>query len=253
VNRKIAALLVLVVVTTTGVVTVLTFNPYGTEFHLEERFPSGSDIDTEYVYVSLDDLRDCNLTISFVNDSSLIYSFDIQLYEPTFRSSAFGLIRKSYTTYGYVGVGLDAYVRMRSVNVVLGTAKPYDLGVWDGTNLNSTVTYSNSAVLGKDFTYRATGRLTFFFFENVTFTDAGLLVLIGISSLYHPDVANIYVDLPSGLNGVFGYDLDPDAYIMHDAGWYNRVDGTYSTTLDNPEPLLSIGVGSPAIAAYLYS
>ena len=29
-----------------------------------------------------------------------------------------------------MGVGLDAYVRMRSVNVVLGTAKPYTLGVW---------------------------------------------------------------------------------------------------------------------------
>lgn len=253
-NRKIAALSVLAVVTTTGVITVLTFNPYRTEFHLEERFPSGSDIDTEYVYVSLDDLRDCNLTISFVNDSSLIYSFDILLYEPAFRSSAFGLIRKSYMTYGYVGVGLESYVRMRSVSVVLGTAKPYSLGVWDGINLNSTATYSNGAALStaEEFIYHATGTLQFIFLEDVNFTEGGFHVRIGPSTPW-PDTVYLYVDLPSWLNGVFYHAVDPQPYIMHDEGWYYRLGGSYSTTWGNPPPLLTISVSSPTIIAYLYS
>ncbi|RDE12817.1 MAG: hypothetical protein C4K49_09745, partial [Candidatus Thorarchaeota archaeon] len=210
------ALVVVVVVMTMGVGVLLLIDPFSAMFHIESRFPTDRQITASYVNVGLVHLEDCNLTVSFINDTSLVYAMDIQLYSPTLMSSAFQLTVENYT--GFIHVTLIAAVRIRSFNLTLGIGKPYSVAILQGVNLNSTVTYSNGAVLGKDLRYEATGVLRSIFLEDVNFTVGGLTVRVGISSMYHPNMAHIYVDLPPGLNGEFGCMSDPYPYIMHDEG-----------------------------------
>lgn len=250
-NRRLQALVVVMVVVTTGMGAFLVIDPFSDMFHIESRSPTDRRITASYVDLGLVDLEDCNLTVSFVNDTSLVYSMDIQLYNPTLRTSAFQLTVENYTAF--IFARFNAAVRIRSLNLTLGTGKPYFLSVWQGINVNCTVTYANGALLGQGLNYEATGTLRFIFLEDVNFAAGGLDVRIGISSMYHPDVAYIYVNLPPGLNGEFGCMSDPYPHIMHDEGWYYRIDGTYSTDYGSPPPLLDIGVSSPSIIAYLYS
>ncbi len=249
-NRRMRALVVVMVVVTTGMGAFLVIDPFSDMFHIESRSPTDRRITASYVNVGLVHLEDCNLTISFVNDSSLVYAMDIQLYSPTLMTSAFQLTVENYT--GFIHVTLIAAVRIRSLNLTLGIGKPYSLSILQGVNLNSTVTYSNGAVLGKDLSYDATGTLRFIFLEDINFTLGGFYAHIGPTKPY-PEIVYVYVDLPSMLNGKFYYHGDPQPYIMHDEGWYTRIDDSYSTTWGDPPPLAIISVSSPTIIAYLYS
>ena len=249
-NRKTLALVVVVVVVTTGTGIFLVVDPYSDTFHLENRFPVDRPITASYVQLGLINLEDTNLSISFVNDTSLVYTMDIHLYVPTLMSSAFQLTLENYT--GFIYATLTAAVPIRSLKITLGTGKPYLLNIVHGVNLNSTVTYSNGAVLGSEFGYEATGSFRFIFLEDVNFTLGGFEARIGPTKPY-PDMVYVYVDLPPMLNGKFYYREDPQPYIMHDEGWYARIDDSYSTTWGDPPPLATISVSSPTIIAYLYT
>jgi len=250
-RRKIVALTVVAIVTTTGIAMALVLNPYGDKFHFESRFAAGRVPSATYIILDLAYLSDCNLTISFVNDTLLVYRMDVELYAATFRNSAFALSENDYSPSRY-GVGFYPSVHTKSLNIVLGTAKPYEILVRQGTNLSSTVTYSSGAVLGKEFMYTATGSLHFFILQNVSFTTHGLDVFVGEAST-GPDATYLYVALPPGLNGKFYCALDPDPQIVHDEGWFYRVDGSYSTVLSPPQPCLTLGVVSYEVVAYLNS
>ncbi len=76
-------------------------------------------------FVRFNDLKDCNVTVSFVNDSSVFYGLDVELYSPALGSSPF-TVKDSEDAYG-VGLIFTVTSRIRSVNLVLGTSIQYDI------------------------------------------------------------------------------------------------------------------------------
>lgn len=244
-RRKLVALIVTTIVVTTGVAMVLVLNPYGDKFHFENRFAAGRVPSATYITLDVAYLSDCNLTISFVNDTLLVYRMDVELYASTFRNSAFALSERDYSPSDY-GVGFYPNVHVKSLNIVLGTAKPYEILVRQGTNLSSTVTYSNGAVLSKELRYDATGSLHFILDEDVKFTGTGLFVLVDSAATTY-----LHVKLPAGLNGLFDYLPGASISFLNFDGWFYRIGGSYSTKLGNPEPLLYLGIESPTIIAWL--
>ena len=201
-NRRMQALIVVAVVVTTGMGVFLVVNPYSDTFHLENRFPVDRRVTASFVDLGLVNLEDCNLTVSFVNDTSLVYAMNIQLYSPILMNSAFQLTVENKTAL--IFVRFNAAVRIRSLNLTLGIGKPYLLSIWQGVNLNCTVTYTNGALLGRGLRYEATGSLRFIFLENVNFTLGGFEAQIGPTKP-NPEMVYVYVDLPPMLNGKFYY------------------------------------------------
>ena len=76
-------------------------------------------------FVRFNDLKECNVAVSFVNDSSIFYRLDVELYAPALGSSPF-TVKDSEDAYG-VGLIFTATFRIRSVNLVLGTGTQYDI------------------------------------------------------------------------------------------------------------------------------
>jgi hypothetical protein len=165
-------------------------NP-NTSFHIEEQVPN----DFTYFTLFFNDLEDTNLSISFVDDNSLLYSIDIALYEPMSQGSAFTIL------YEFWSHSFMAKTRIRSLNVTLGTAIPYILGVW-GSNLNSSIKYDNEAVcsgVGAEFTYEASGTLLFTLTENVIMnTD---FIFSAQSSSASPFILYLDIDLQDDVEG----------------------------------------------------
>ena len=245
-NRRMKAVAVVVVVTVATVGVVLVINPYATQFHYEQAWDSG---DARWGSIRIFDLEDCNVTISFVNDSSVFYTLDVELYTPTFASSAF-TVKDSEGLYG-VGLKFTATSRIRSMNLVLGTGTQYDISFYCGTaNLNTTIIYSNGALMGDDarIIYEASGILRFAFTESVSFSDKGMECVIG---LYFSGTVYVYVDLPDGMDGRAFLGGD-HIYTTELSGWYYRLGNTYSTAVIVQEPLLDINAHGTTVYASLY-
>ena len=242
-NRKMKAVAVVVVMTVATVGVVLVVNPFGTRFHYEQPWPSGG---ARWGSIRIYDLEDCNVTVSFVNDSSVFYRLDVELYNPTFASLAF-------TITSSIGRGLrfTAISRIRSVNLVLGIGTQYYISFNCGTaNLNTTIIYSNGALIGDDarLIYEASGILRFAFTENVNFTEKGMECVLG---LFSPGTVYVYVDLPDGMDGRASLGGD-NVYTTELSGWYYRLGNTYSTAITVHEPLLDLTAHGTTVYASLY-
>lgn len=241
---KAVAVVAVVTVATIGVVLVI--NPFASQFHYKQAWDSG---DARWGSIRVYDLEDCNVTISFVNDSSVFYRLDVELYTPTFASSAF-TVEDSEGLYG-VGLKFTAISRIRSVNLVLGTGTQYYVYFDCGTaNLNTTIIYSNGALMGDDarFLYSASGTLRFAFTESVSFSDKGMECVLG---LYSPGTAYVYVDLPDGMDGRASLGGD-NVYTTELSGWYYRLGNTYSTAVTVQEPLLDLTAHGTTVYASLH-
>lgn len=238
---KAVAVVVVVTVATVGVVLVV--NPFGTQFHYERAWHSG---DARWGSVRFYDLKDCNVTVSFVNDSSVHHRLDVELYTPSFASSAFTIISSLEA-----GLKFTAISRIRSVNLVLGTGTQYYVNFDCGTaNLNTTIIYSNGALMGNDarFLYRACGTLRFAFTENVNFTNRGMECGLDV---YPLGTAYVYVDLPDGMDGRASLGAD-NVYTTELSGWYYRLGNTYSTAITVQEPLLDLSAQGATVYASLH-
>ncbi len=144
-NRKFKALGFMTIIALAGTTVLLVVDPYGLSFHSEMRF-STSSRDAYNIQVGLLNLRDCRLSVSFVNDTDLIYRMNIVLFTATLMSSAFKLTsRHGGTPIGWF-IELDGYLPMRSLDLVLGMGLPYDILI-TGTNLTSKVVYGNGSRL----------------------------------------------------------------------------------------------------------
>jgi len=242
-NRKMKAVAVVVVITVAITSVVLVVNPFGTQFHYERAWHSG---DARWGSVRFYDLKDCNVTVSFVNDSSVHHRLDIELYNPTFASSAFTIISSIE-----VGLKFTAISRIRSLNLVLGTGTQHYVLFKCGTaNLNTTIIYSNGALMGDDarLIYEASGILRFAFAESVSFSDKGMECVLG---LFSPGTVYVYVDLPDGMDGRASLGGD-NIYTTELSGWYYRLGNTYSTAITVQEPLLDLTAHGTTVYARLY-
>lgn len=226
-TRKSAIIIVLVLgglgVSITYVGPLLT---YGVSHHLEERVPDQLDA----FAFGLNGLRDTNLTITYRNDSSLLYEVDFTLYEPATFDQAMTINQDSERW-----LFLNAEVRIQSMTVVLGTGLPYTLGVWGESALNTTMIFDNGAIfddidgLGDEINYRATGVLRLALTENVSISHWVDFNLDGTPPT--PDFVSLYIDLPDGIEGYLDLGTTPASFSTLD-GWYFRGPGRYSTTTE---------------------
>jgi len=190
-------------------------------------------------FVRFNDLKDCNVTVSYVNDSSVFYRLDVELYSPAVGSSPF-TAKDSKDAYD-AGLIFTVTSRIRSVNLVLGTGTQYDI-LFDcsAANLNTTIIYSNGALMGGDarIRYWASGTLRFAFTESVSFSDKGMECMLDLTP---SGTVCIYVDLPDGMDGqasLGGYEV----YATELSGWHYRGGNDYSTVITVHDPLLDLSV-----------
>ena len=254
-DRKLVALGVACVVSVSGVSVFLLVNPYGTIFHFELR-DKGTAVGSGVVQFTLGNLQDSKLSISFVNDTSLLYSLDVVLNSAAFMNSVFAF-QEHPSTPDYKILDFEASAATRSVNLVLGTAKAYFLTV-TGTNLTSTVKYGNGSMLtakAADWVdpstlwYDASGTFRFEFHNDVNFTTRGLDLQVGFHG-DKPDSVNVNVVLPQGLHGWFHYYPQTSISISLGGMWMQYTDFC-ETYYGQSDPGLRMMVRGSVITATL--
>jgi hypothetical protein len=151
----------------------------GTSFHYERRI---SDPDNGIYTIGVDNIQDCRLNISFVDDPNLLYSIDVEMYGFESSSSFYvydweGTIRTDFNYY--VRPGRTDWVgeptRIKSMDVVLGTGKAYNIYI-AGVNLTAYVTYSNGALIAPHgyFRYIAPDSTVLFIYDGYSVDDSTL-------------------------------------------------------------------------------
>ncbi len=188
----------------------------------------------ERLGLSLGELEDTNLTVSFVEDDSLLYSFDIELYEPASAGDAY-TFNTDYLEFHY----LEPHVRIRSINLTLGTGVPYSLNVW-GTNLDSEIIYDNGALVDGTLTYQANGTLLVVVTEDIVMS--GNLDISGPTNTASIALSALYldIDLPTGVGGELhleSFGSVPISFVDR-VGWtwdgfeaYETAPGTYTVDI----------------------
>ncbi|MHA1812898.1 MAG: hypothetical protein ACTSYX_05615, partial [Candidatus Thorarchaeota archaeon] len=201
------------------------FNPFRTHFVYDGRFGAG---DERQVFLNFQGLRDTNVTVRFVNDTSLMYHLELDLYDPSTKVE--WIIGTSPT---YHDAMLRLHGRARALTVLLGTRSPYGF-VFSGAHLNMSMVYDNGAVLGDNIIrFSFSGRLYLTLTEDVVVRDGPSLYFLGkgtaTSNIQRLDLT---VDLPEGLDGYakFGtYSLKKNYVILHQEGWNYEGYDIYST------------------------
>ena len=229
-NTKAVAGVVIAVVIVGVAGFLLVFNPLqgNLNFHIEKQITS----DVTAFELILSDLEDTNLSISFVDDETLLYSIDIALYETTLQENAFTL-NTEWTHFH----SLTALTRIRSMNVTLGTGVPYTLTV-DGSDLSSSITYDNGALInntsgvGGVVWYEASGTFLFTLTENVAMSTDFDLTARG-SSLSHLSALYLDIDLQTGVGGELQIGSIPISFVDR-VGWTWDGFGTYETAAGSP-------------------
>lgn len=237
-ERKTMVLVAVVLIAVVVGAVLLVWNSSATSFHYERQYPTN---ETKYVRLALDDLKDTNVTVTFTDDPTLMYSIDVTLYVPGI-TYTFEYEERS----DYLAVDLIATGRVESIDVVLGTGSSYEILVRNGVNIDATVAFGNNAVLGaREFIYTCTGSFHFSFDENVNFTDGGLLATVGIAGLA-PDSLYLNIDIPDGMDGRIDFGPDPVTFTQL-AGWHHEGFGIYATAswpFENPGLRIAVDCGS---------
>jgi hypothetical protein len=237
VNRKWAVLVFLVIIGAFIIHYQIFSNSSQVQFYYEDNLPE-TWIRGSNLQLYCNNLHDTNVTISFQNNRDLWYSIDITLYEPSHPSKAF-----LWRTQKIGIVELDAFQRVESIVIVLGTGGYYDLFL-NGENVNASVTYSNEVFLANStdddstgtFLFCATGKLYFALNENVDCSEGGLDVIVGSRSIcgtwLYPDEVYLDIDVPDGLCGSLSI-YDPTVQCFSEnIGWYYRGNFTNSDSGD---------------------
>ncbi|MGQ4911596.1 MAG: hypothetical protein ACP6KW_05445 [Candidatus Thorarchaeota archaeon] len=199
--------------------------------HYEVKVQEGRN----FFAVTLSDLEDTNLSITFVDDPSLLYTMDIALYEPATPAEAYGY----HPTSSYYPL-LEAKVRIRSLNVTLGTGVEYFINL-DGINLNSMIIFDNGAISeGYTLNYQGTGRLDLVLTENITLTRDISLSVGGRDGFNYMTFLHLDVDLPPSVGGSLFFS-DATIAFTENVGW--EYDGISSYRTPSGSPRIEIYVG----------
>jgi hypothetical protein len=221
---------VVILVAVIGVLVVFVGLPTTqTEFHYERQYPAN---ETKYGYIDLDIMRDTNVTITFVDDPTLMYSADVTQYTPGDHHYVYYQEWENRLQFA-VSASEGATHRIQSIDIVLGTGIYYEIYIAGTADVS--VVYDNGAVLGgQEFIMNAAGDLYFEFNEDVSFTDAGM-------TLSTPTQTNVtlVVDLPDGLNGRFEVGISRTLGSHTFSGWSSLGGDVWGTASVN-EPLLDI-------------
>jgi len=212
--------------------------------------------DTRPGYVWFDALEDCNLTISFSDDTPLLFSMDIDLYQSTTPALVYEFEYFDTEQSSHIHIQLIGASRIRSVTLVLEAGRSFDIVATRCANLNTTITYSNNSLLGGgQFHYEAEGSIHFTLGEDVDTSEGGLAVLIGsrpdpYNAALRPNMTYIDIALPDDMDGeVTFYQTDVD--ILENVGWPFQNLSTYGTDPFDTEALLKIDLYSKFAIAWL--
>lgn len=248
-NKRKASLVLAIIVILSSTLFIVVFYPYGTDFHFEEQIPEGEN---RAVVIRFTQLADCIVDVSFVNDTSLMYSVDVTLTDAGFLASSFHIERMGGAGATEIWVWMDGQFsgNVMSLRIVLGTGTSYDVFLAQSRNVTMTVTYDNGAVIGgREMAFKSTGHITFILEEDVTFGTQGLEVMIGSTVLTdRPDTVVLGVDLPSEMRGKLWVFDEGHAFV---SGWPYRGLGVWSSEPSYAEPLLDFEVYATSISAVL--
>lgn len=238
-DRRLKALVGIMIVVVASVGFLAFMNPWRTEFHYRVAHTDVGQTETK-LYIR--HLKDCNVTISFLNDSSLLFDVSVRLYSPT---DSVSFIEWRENIWKIEGSG-----RQERVDIVLGTAVAHDVVLQGGEALNTTITIENGAVLGGQvWKVYQTGIVRYSFREqNGLDIRSDFGVQIG-SSEYRP-VTLLDIDLPDSMDGELLAGDSPISFVAI-SGWYSRGDGTYSTATHEGNHEFAIGCTCTSVLARL--
>jgi hypothetical protein len=241
-KQLIALCVIVIVIGVAGVGFVLLSTPT----HYEREYPAES---SKYVRLGIS-VEDCNLSISFRNDSTLMYSIDVEVYS----DSDFKVNYREGVEYHSIQIGVfsgqmpTGPARLKSLDIILGTAATYQI-VAGGNNLDTSIVYGNGAKLGQfgngvdysddDVIYKATGSVQFTFEDDVDFSGGGLdVMLTGMGGIVnYLDSAILDIDLPEGMDGRVCFF---DSVMSVDNNGWIPYPNKYQTGTD--QPLLDVHV-----------
>jgi len=235
-----------IVVAVVGVLVVFVGLPLTqTQFHYERQYPVG---ETRYVllYISDFDTTPTDISINFVDNPDLMYSIDVEQYQPGHHHS---------TEYNVWDEHISIDVRQTnggsqtsSIDITLGTGTSYVIAIAGSSELYVSVEYNNGAVLGEHAMLDLScinSTLDFVFTENVNFTTVGL----SVRTQRDIDVT-VDIDLPSGMNGILTHPMFT-SFSGTMVGW-GQTSLTEISTSSTSEPLLDFShVTSGAIGGSL--
>jgi hypothetical protein len=260
-KRQLVAVGILVLIIGSVGVYLFLF-PMGSSFHYEN---TGTADNAEY-RVGVRNIRDCEINVSFVDDDDLLYSFDIEMYGFS-SSTAFYLYEDATSVLlnYYTGPSRAEWTgeetRIKSLNIILGTGKAYNI-ILAGTNLTTSVTYSNNALIGQStyLHYLAVESSAVFIYDgyDVDVTTLGLEndpvrldANLGGQGDYTLASATIDIDLPYFYFG--DVDIIADDITVSASGWNkSEVVESYSTEfVDGIPPEIFVDIFSSDFSATL--
>ncbi|MHA2603505.1 MAG: hypothetical protein AM324_015400 [Candidatus Thorarchaeota archaeon SMTZ1-83] len=259
-RQLVAVGIVLLVIGSVGVYLFLF--PMGTSFHYEK---AGTADNAEY-RVGVRNIRDCEINVSFVDDSDLLYSLDIEMYG--FSSSTAFYIYEDDTSVllnYYTGPAQTEWTgdetRIKSLDIVLGIGKAYNI-ILAGINLTASITYSNGALIGQStyLHYLAVESSTVFVYDgyDVDVTTLGLEddpvrldANLGGQGEYTLTSAMIDIDLPYFYFG--DVDIVADDVAVSASGWNKSevVDSWSTEYVDGIPPEVFVDIFSSDFSATL--
>ena len=262
-DKKLVAFALVLVLCSVGFYLLLF--PVGTSF----RFAKNSPADNEAYLIGVKNIQDCVITVSFVNDSNLLYDIDIEMYG--FSSiTVFYLYEDEYSTLlnYYTGPNRAEWtadeVRVKSLAIVLGTGKAYNIAI-AGINLTTSFTYENGALIGQDsyvsyypdggsadITYNGSDVDSSTLAEYLAPTRIEFNFGTGGAGGLALDSTLVDVDLP-----YFSYgdvDINADTIEIVTEGWEKatQVDSYYTLPVDGFPPRFFLDIFSSSVDANLF-
>ncbi|MHA1903958.1 MAG: hypothetical protein ACXADL_06530 [Candidatus Thorarchaeota archaeon] len=244
-ERKYLAIGVVAVLTVASVGVILVLDPFGTHYEakVQEQYERGT--------IHVKDMSNGNVSVSFVDDPTLFYSID-------FVQASSGPRPYIYTNSLHTddpNIQLVCDGDVDSLDIVLGNGIGYGITI-HGTDINTTVTYNNNAVIGayqqpNYFSYGASGTLEFIFTEDVNYTSWGLDV--HLDRINRELYVSLDIDLPDGLGGSLALLNVGTFNIVDREGWWHRGNDLYSTAVAVEDPALEIWGRATVVLAWLYN
>jgi hypothetical protein len=235
-------MVLVVIVVIAGGVLFWYYESNRTQFHYEEWHPEPS----RRILMYIRDLKDANLTISFVNDTTLMCRVDVDLYDP--QSGSVRLVREVANQ-----INLESTGRQKRVEVVLGTSDRYNIHIQNGENLNTTVRYGNGAVLNETwFSAHQTGIIRIAVDEDDGLTTHGGMAIDAIIPRGSQGQLHVLldIDLPEGYDGELLTNNAPISFVER-VGWGYYGNGVFATAGTMEDPWIGIGCICTSILARL--
>lgn len=211
-KRRTAAIVLALMVTVSVLSVGIGIVMVDTRYSFQELVPERTSQAALIIY----DISDCNLTITFIDESNLLYRMDIQYYEPISIWSAYP---SHEITVGALATSASIHPnrRVRSLNVTVGPSINY-LQFFRCYNVNSTIVYDGNVEFNQTLIYYASGSLNIIVTENIRNR---------IGASITTDAVRLDITVPTGFSG--GVFFSSESVTVERTGWAYNVDIYYDT------------------------